>query len=140
MRLIEKRGNVFGARDDAFFAHCIASDLRMGAGIAVQFQKKFGLRDSLRNSGENLDSPTCIKVGRVYNLITKSKSSGKPTPLSIQLAVRQMAILIEKTVGVEVLAMPRIGCGLDRQSWAVVREILAEELDDIPVTVEVYKL
>ena len=140
MKLIEMRGNVFNVSDDVFFAHCIASDLLMGAGIAVQFQRKFHLRNTLRDSGEDLASPTCIKVGRVFNLITKTRSNGKPTPLSIRLAIRVMARLISETVGVERLAMPRIGCGLDQQSWAVVREILMEELDDIPITVEVYKL
>lgn len=139
MRLIEKRGSVFDARDDAYFAHCIASDLRMGAGIAVEFQKKFGLRGKILDANENTDSPTCILTGRVFNLITKRKSSGKPTPLSIRLAVRSMASIIAEQCLMKV-AMPRIGCGLDRQSWAVVREILVEELDGIPVVIEVYRL
>jgi len=139
MTLTEIRGNVFEAQGDPYFAHCIASDLRMGAGIAVQFQKKFGLRDMLLSSGEELDSPTCVFVGRVFNLITKKRSNGKPTPLSIRLAVRRMAELAVDHK-VERIAMPRIGCGLDRQSWAVVREIIREELADIDVDVEVYKL
>jgi len=139
MTITELRGNVFEARGNPYFAHCIASDLRMGAGIAVQFQKKFGLRDTLRAFGAELESPTCILVGRVFNLITKQRSNGKPTPMSIRLALRKMAELVAAH-RVEQIAMPRIGCGLDRQSWAVVREIIREELGALAVDVEVYKL
>ena len=139
MKLIQKRGNVFDVRGDTYFAHCIASDLAMGAGIAVQFQEKFHLRDKLRGSGQDLTAPTCILVGDIFNLITKSRSNGKPTSMSIRLAIRKMKFLIED-VGAERIVMPRIGCGLDRQSWAVIREILVEELDDVPVVIEVYQL
>jgi len=137
--ILEKKGNVFEAPGDPHFAHCIASDLRMGAGIAVDFQKRFGLRGKIQASGVDTASPTCILAGRVFNLITKKRSSGKPTPMSIRLALRAMVKLIPSTKARRI-AMPRIGCGLDRQSWAVVRAILREELADLDLIIEVYRL
>jgi O-acetyl-ADP-ribose deacetylase (regulator of RNase III) len=142
MTLTEVRGNVFEARGDVYFAHCIAADLRMGAGIAVQFQKKFGLRNSLQGMEDPVHGPTCILVNSVFNLITKKRSNGKPTRDTIRQALRSMAGLLKlmtKDARVRV-AMPRIGCGLDRQSWAVVREIIREEFAGIAVDVVVYKL
>lgn len=140
MKLLEIKGNIFEVKGNPYFAHCIAADYRMGAGIAVQFQKKFHLRDALQCVKVN--GPDCILVNRVFNLVTKKKSNGKPTPASIRLALHKMAQLLalmssEKPIKV---AMPRIGCGLDRQSWAVIREIIKEEFDSLNVIVEVYKL
>lgn len=34
----EIEGDLFNASKDYALAHCVASDLRMGAGIAVQFK------------------------------------------------------------------------------------------------------
>ena len=139
MTLSEHRGNVFFTQGDPYYAHCIASDLRMGAGIAVEFQHRFGLRGKLLDSGKILRSPTCVLIRKVFNLITKRSSSGKPSYNSIRMAIRKMGELIGEH-GVERIAMPRIGCGLDGLSWAVVRQILLEELGKTGITIEVYKL
>lgn len=64
MELVERVQDLFKVRGDWHYAQCIATDLRMGAGIAVPMQAKFGLRSRLRESGEVLTSPTCVLVGR----------------------------------------------------------------------------
>jgi len=140
MTLTEHRGNVFEVRGlDVHFTHCIASDLCMGAGIAVDFQHRFGLRGKLLDSGEPLASPTCVLVGKVFCLITKRRSCGKPTIQSMRMAVRRMAEIVAER-GILRIAMPRIGCGLDRLGWAEVRAVLMEELGGTGVAVEVYRL
>lgn len=122
--LIEVRRNVFDYADDGIsLAHCIASDLRMGAGIAVYMQRRFGLRGKLQQCGESLQHPTCIFVGNVFNLITKARSNGKPSYESITIAIQCMGELAHQH-GITTIAMPRIGCGLDRLSWPRVRELL----------------
>ena len=109
----EKHKDLFSVDESYHLAHCIASDLRMGAGIAVPMQMKFGLRTKLYQSKESLESPTCILTGRVFNLITKARSSGKPTYQSLQQSLLRMReIVIEKDI--KKIAMPKIGCGLDR--------------------------
>ena len=140
MTLTEHRGSVFEARgDDVFFAHCIASDLAMGAGIAVEFQRRFGLRGKLLNSRQALKSPTCVLAGKVFCLITKRRSGGKPTIWSMRIAVRRMAGIVAER-GIKRIAMPRIGCGLDRLGGAEVRAVLIAELAGTDVAVDVYKL
>lgn len=53
----EKRGDLFSAPNKYTFIHCISSDYKMGAGIAVQFEKRFKLRKEL--SKENRTYPDC---------------------------------------------------------------------------------
>ena len=44
MQLIEVRGNVFTADDDYYFCHCVSADYEMGAGIAVEMNKRFDIK------------------------------------------------------------------------------------------------
>ncbi len=71
MKINEIVGDVFSAAEDSYFAHCISQDYKMGAGIAVDFNKRFELKYKL--SRINSKSPDCILVDRVFNLITKEK-------------------------------------------------------------------
>ena len=49
MVLNERKGNLFDLNKDIYyFAHCISADYELGAGIAVQFQKRFKLKSVLK--------------------------------------------------------------------------------------------
>lgn len=113
--------NLFTVDKKYSFVHCIAEDARMGAGIAVDFTKHFPEIKKLRK--EILHSGSCVKVGRVLNLITKRVSSGKPSYESLTAALMNCMIMcLEEDINF--LAMPKIGCGLDRLQWPKVREII----------------
>ena len=130
MKLTEECRDLFGVKGDYYLVHCIASDLCLGAGIAVPMQQRFGLRQAIRASGESVESPTCILTGRVLNLITKSKSYGKPTYSSFQFALEKMREIVVKE-GITKIAMPKIGCGLDRLQWTLVKHLIEETFRDI---------
>ena len=51
MTYTEEYRDLFTMPDTYHLAHCIASDLGMGAGIAVPMQKTFGLRGKILNTG-----------------------------------------------------------------------------------------
>ena len=129
MNYSEVKKDLFIVDKSYHLAHCIASDLGMGAGIAVPMQKKFGIRNQIKNSGIPTHAPTCIKTGRVFNLITKGKSSGKPTYETLFMSLEDMKkqMLAE---GINKVAMPKIGCGLDRLSWGYVREMIQDLFKD----------
>jgi hypothetical protein len=95
----------------------------MGAGIAVPMNAKFGLREALRASGESLEHPTCVLTGRVFNMITKQMSCDKPTVGDFLASLFKMKELALEN-GVKKIAMPRIGCGLDRLKWDAVSEAI----------------
>ena len=135
MILKEEKRNIFTVDDKYYFAHCISSDCKMGAGIAVDFQNKFHLRNALLEYDEEIRKhPTCILVNRVFNLITKKTYSGKPTYKSLEIAITDMADLIDY-YNIKYLAIPKLGCGLDRLQWGKVRGIIQEVFEDINIEI-----
>ena len=134
MSFREERMNLFDVDESWHLAHCVASDLAMGAGIAVPMNAKFDLRRKIRESGEDLRHPTCVLVDGVFNMITKARSFQKPTVedfLSSLRLMRDMAV----NRGVAKLAMPRIGCGLDGLPWPAVRDAIRKEFFETDVEV-----
>ena len=136
----EEKRDLFRVNKKYYLAHCISSDCVMGAGIAVQFQKKFNLRDKLlRYNEDTIEHPTCIRIGRVFNLITKEKYWHKPTYGSLEVALILMKeIALDNDI--KYIAMPKIGSGLDRLQWAKVKEIIKNIFDDTDIEILVCQL
>ena len=134
MTITEVHRDLFTVDDSYMLVHCIGADLRMGAGIAVPMQKKFGLRGKIRAKCESIPCPACVQTGRVCNLITKKRSSGKPTYNSLQAALYQLKEIVQNKA-IQKLAMPKIGCGLDKLQWGKVREMLIQTFDDTKVEI-----
>lgn len=131
----ERKRDLFTVDGKYYLAHCISSDCAMGAGIAVQFQKKFNLRGKLlRYSDETRKHPTCILVDRVFNLITKERYWHKPTYSSLYSSLNIMRTIAE-TNNIEYIAMPRIGSGLDRLQWGRVREMIQDTFEDSDIEI-----
>jgi O-acetyl-ADP-ribose deacetylase (regulator of RNase III) len=119
----ERKQDLFRVQESFYLAHCISRDCKMGAGIAVAFQKKFDLRDQLLS--QRRSNPDCIRVGRVFNLITKERYWHKPTLESVREAVEKMRdIALQENI--KHIAMPRIASGLDRLDWNEVRAIIID--------------
>lgn len=140
MILKEEKRNLFTVDDKYYLAHCISSDCAMGAGIAVQFQKKFNLRGKLLKYDENIRKhPTCILEGKVFNLITKEKYWHKPTYNSLYSSLNIMKT-IAKSNNIKYIAMPKIGSGLDRLQWGKVREMIEDIFNDSDIEILICKL
>lgn len=135
MKFTEENRDLFTVGDDYYLVHCIASDLMMGAGIAVPMNKKFGLRSMLMGYNEDdLTHPTCILTGKVFNLITKTRSNHKPTMDDFLYALMNMRDMCVD-LGIKKIAMPRIGCGLDKLSWNLIREEIKILFDNTDVEI-----
>lgn len=117
-------------------AHCISSDCKMGAGIAVPMKKKFRLGGMINLNKQILRHPTCVYHNGVYNLITKGKYWQKPNYEAMRICLLEMK---NQAVQHEVkhIAMPKIGSGLDKLSWPIVRDMIKEifEGTDIEILV-----
>lgn len=137
MKLIEKKMNLFDADDKYYFAHCISSDAALGAGIAKEFQKRFRLRDKIIAKIKEYPLgyyPKCILIGKVFNLVTKKYYYNKPTYNSLKLSLQEMNIYcISKSI--KYLAIPKLGCGLDKLQWGKVREIIQEVFVDTDIEI-----
>ena len=146
MTYTEKQQDLFACPNEYYLAHCISADFNMGRGIVTEFNKRFFLGSKLRTfhpgylrkwqeSGMEYD---CLICGRVINLITKEKYSHKPTYDSLRGALQRMKEECRLN-GIRKVAMPLIGCGLDKLKWeqvsAIIREVFADTDMDILVCI-----
>jgi hypothetical protein len=103
----------------------------MGKGIVIEFNKRFNMKQKLQS--KYLDyvnewhkekyNGDCILEERVLNLITKERYFHKPTYDSLYNSLLTCrSICLEKCI--RKIAMPIIGCGLDRLEWSKVSEII----------------
>ena len=49
MNYEEKRKDLFSVSNEYYLAHCISADFALGKGIAVEFNKRFDMRNRLLN-------------------------------------------------------------------------------------------
>lgn len=135
----EKKMNLFEVNKKYYLAHCISADVgvdnrAMGMGIVVGFNKKFNMKSKIRNyvRTNNVNVGDAILIDNIFNLITKGKYYGKPTYKTMRIALKTMNYQIMKN-DIKYLAIPKIGAGLDRLSWAKVREIIKEIFDNVDI-------
>ena len=133
----EEVRDLFSVPDDYYLAHCISADFGMGKGIAVEFNNRFDMKHKLQTKYPDYINEWhrkrqvagCILEGRVLNLITKERYFHKPTYTTMHEALWQMRSLCIQN-GITKIAMPIIGCGLDRLEWeevsATIQSIFAE--------------
>lgn len=138
MKFEEKKANLFNFEKEYALAHCISSDYALGAGIAVDFNKKYHLKNNLQQVGSGI-YPDCIYINGIFNLVTKKKYWNKPTYDSLEKSLRMMK---EQAIKLNILkiAMPKIGCGLDRLQWPQVREIIKKVFEDSDIEILICNL
>lgn len=137
LTFVEEQRDLFTVPDDYFLAHCVSADFALGAGIAVEFEKRFQIRKAVGGFAGCFAVGKAVKTGRVFNLVTKESYWQKPTDLSMAGAIVNLVSQCRRH-NVKKLAMPRIGCGLDKMEWGVVREMLKQAfsvIDDIEILV-----
>jgi len=144
MTFNEEKGNLFeDVKDDTVYAHCIAQDDNYGAGIAPIFVKFFKIKSQLSKelsasveAQEFGNEGFCILIGNTANLVTKNHTSAKPTYKSITNSLCDLKRLMILN-GYKKLCIPKIGCGLDRLSWPLVREIINDVFKDTDINIKV---
>ena len=139
----EVQQDLFTVPSDYALAHCISSDFALGAGIAKEFDRRYGMRSRLLlEYAEEYMSipflPRCLTVTScgitVFNLTTKLLYWHKPTIATLTAALvcmRHSAHIRNITK----IAMPRIGCGLDRLEWEQVSRIIQRVFDNTDVEI-----
>ena len=71
--------------------------------------------------------------------MTKAKGFQRPTYESLREALEMMKEQID-FLGITKLAMPKIGCGLDRLSWMQVYDIICEVFEDMDIEIVICEL
>lgn len=163
MKIMEVNGNLFNTagytKEQVMFAHCIASDFGMGAGIATQFIERFDMKNKLKAWSKEQGHPvkkankksfpisfrptivgTAVRIENTYNLITKAFTHEKPTmddlTKSLQDMKRQMVTNKETA-----LAIPdMIGCGIDGLERSQVLGIIQSVFLFTDITIYIVRL
>ena len=150
MTIKEEKRDLFTMPDDYALVHCISADFKLGAGIAKEFDRRFNCRDNLFHvaHGDMTDvwddgiCGNCIVTHTkhiepiIFNLITKRNYWDKPTPETLKSALVAMRFNLY-LYGIKKVAMPRIGCGLDRQKWSDVRRLIEDVFCDTDIEIVV---
>lgn len=91
------------------------------------FRSVFGRIGELMDQKPRVGSVAFLNENNrfIYYLVSKDLSHHKPTYNSITLAITELRNLIVKH-NVKKLAIPRIGCGLDKLDWSRVKSIIEE--------------
>jgi O-acetyl-ADP-ribose deacetylase (regulator of RNase III) len=128
-------------------AHCVSADLAMGAGVAKQIAAKHiseidrlrektitHLRAKGKSRSELIGKSLLVPGGNIFNLVTKEHYYDKPTYETLALSLHGMRkACLEK--GFKKIAMPTIGCGLDRLEWSKVSRIIQGVFSDTDIDI-----
>lgn len=137
----EEKMNLMNVPQGYWIAHCISADFTLGAGVAKQIDQVFNMRAAL-NALWGPDSamkdtwsmPACLPCGNVFNLVTKERYFQKPTLDTLRTALEEMASYADQMC-IAKIAMPKIGCGLDRLDWGDVSAMIQEVFEDTDVEI-----
>lgn len=147
MHYEERKCDLFSIGDDYFLAHCISADFGMGKGIVIEFNKRFDMKNRLKEKypdylhcyQRDCIGGDCILEGRVLNLITKERYYQKPTITTMILALKKMKSICTEN-SITKIAMPTIGAGLDKLPWNEVSDQIQSVFKDIDIEILVCKL
>lgn len=145
MELIEKHQDLFTVDSKYYFAQCISADFAMSAGIAVQFNRHFDIKNKILSQYSlqylkdwvgktDKTKGDCLLVDQVFNLVTKTYGFEKPTYKALAAALQQMRYYCLK-YSIEHLAMPRIGCGIDGLEWQKVKQLIISTFEDTDIEI-----
>lgn len=137
----EESRDLFSVPEDYYLAHCISADFGMGRGIVVEFNKRFDMKNILKNKYPNFLNDyknynyggMALIEGRVINLITKERYWQKPTYRSLTEALNIACLRIPGDC--KKISMPMIGCGLDKLEWDKVSKIIKDVFADTDIEI-----
>ena len=137
---IEKR-DLFTMPQGYYLAHCISADFALGAGIAKTFDNVYNMKFKLYRNYPDYEyhGGDALPVDNVFNLVTKHKCWNKPTYDSLRESLEMMREQMD-FLGVTKLAMPWIGCGLDRLQRNQVYDIICEVFEDTDVEIVICEI
>lgn len=136
MNITFENRDLFTVPQGYYLAHCISADFALGAGIAKKFDEVYNMRFKLFRGYDDYiyDGGDALLVDNVFNLVTKPKCYHKPRYEAVREALETMKYIMDINA-ITKLAIPKIGCGLDRLSWSEVYDIICEVFEDTDVEI-----
>lgn len=141
MNITVETKDLFTVPQGYYLAHCISADFALGAGIAKTFDNVYSMRYKLFSFYDNYEyrGGDALLVDNVFNLVTKAKCYHKPTYQSLRESLEVMKEIMEDCA-ITKLAIPMLGCGLDRLQWENVYDMICEIFEDTDVEILVCQI
>lgn len=151
MRFAEIKRDLFNVPLDQYkLVHCVSADLVMGAGVAAKmvethpsecgavrnWARRQLLEGHIKQQKDLIGKALHHSRGNIFHLVTKEKYNYKPTYEILALALHDMRKDCLR-LGYKKLAMPTIGCGLDKLEWSKVRMIIQGIFNDTDIDIVV---
>ena len=130
MTIEYREGDLFAQPDLQALSHGVNCHGKMGAGIAVEFRKRF---PAMHEKYVNHCKAGRLKLGMVfpwheqedfwvYNMASQDKPGRNASLAAVDATLAKVIDHMEKN-GVKSLGLPLIGCGIGGLSWPQVRAI-----------------
>lgn len=141
MTIVIEKKDLFTMPQGYYLAHCISADFALGAGVAKVFDEIYNMRLKLFKNYDNYEyhGGDALPIDNVFNLVTKDKYWNKPTYESLRKSLEMMKEWLG-FLNVTKLAMPWIGCGLDRLNRDEVYNIICEVFEDMDIEIVICEL
>ena len=141
MTIAFENKDLFTMEQGYYLAHCISADFALGAGIAKAFDSVYNMRFKLFRHYPDYEyhCGDALLIDNVFNLVTKRKCWYKPTYESLRESLEMMREQLEFLDATK-LAMPKIGCGLDKLSWRQVYGIICEVFEDMDIEIVICEI
>lgn len=115
-------------------AHCVSVDLKMDAGIAKEFRRRYKGVEILMKQEPEIGKALFLPDADAYYLVTKRRFFHKPSYSDFEKTLQDLNTrLLNRDI--TRIGIPKIGCGLDRLSWSRVSNIIERVLNKIEVFV-----
>ena len=141
MTLTIEKKDLFTMPQGYYLAHCISSDFALGAGIAKVFDNVYNMKFKLYRNYPDYKylGGEALLIDNTFNLVTKQKCWHKPTYESLREALESMRVQLE-ILNVTKLAMPWIGCGLDKLQRDKVYDLICEVFNDMDIEIVICEI
>jgi len=134
--LIDTQENIFSK--DVNLVHCISDDKMLKKGFAKQIDSKFQSKHFLENKNGNLIVQSIPRNKKLFHLTTKSKYYEKPSLNRIKICLNELKEYCIKN-NIAELHMPRIGSGLDKLNFELIRKIILEIFEKTNIIIFVHE-
>ncbi len=103
------------------------------------YKMRFKLFNRYGKTSETMRVGQALRVDNVFNLVTKERYFHKPTYEYLEKCLIDMKKQMQD-LEITKVAMPKIGCGLDKLDWNKVESIIKKVFADmeIEITVSTY--
>ncbi|XP_056303501.1 uncharacterized protein LOC130215693 [Danio aesculapii] len=123
-KILQRTGDLLQTPEHIPIAHCISADYALGAGVAKQIRDKYGVEELNTSVAQPGD---CIKTThgprQIYHLVTKWWCRDLPTYEHLEASLIKLCYQCKKDQN-KILAIPKLGCGLDKLDYIKVKEII----------------